>query len=54
MDNWVSPAGQHFIHLVIDDKTLAEKSMQFLSEEIKKYYSMPFENYMQEKPTGLD
>ena len=54
MDNWVSPAGQYFIHLVMDDKTLAEISRQYLNEEIKKYYSMPFEDYMQEKPAGLE
>lgn len=54
LDSWVSPAGQHFIHLVMDNKTLAEKGKEFLHDEIKKYHSVDFENYMQEKPVSLD
>ena len=54
VDSWVSPAGQHFIHLVMDNKTLAEKGKEYLQEEIKKYYSSDFENYMQEKPVSLE
>lgn len=54
VDTWVTPAGQHFIHLVMDNKTLPEKSKEYLSEEIKKYYSTDFENYMQEKPVSLE
>ena len=54
VDSWVSPAGQHFIHLVMDNKTLAEKGKEFLLDEIKKYYSSNFENYMQEKPVSLE
>ena len=53
-DIWVTPAGQYFIHLVIDDKTLSEKGKEYLNKEIKKYYSTDFENYMQEKPVSLD
>lgn len=53
-DIWVTPAGQYFIHLVMDDKTLSEKGKEYLNKEIKKYYSIDFENYMQEKPVGLD
>lgn len=54
VDTWVSPAGQHFIHLVMDNKTLPEKSKEYLNEEIKKYYSSDYENYMQEKPVSLE
>lgn len=54
VDTWVTPAGQHFIHLVMDNKTLAEKGKEYLQEELKKYYSSDFENYMQEKPVSLE
>ncbi len=54
VDSWVSPAGQHFIHLVMDNKTLAEKGKEYLQEELKKYYASDFENYMQEKPVSLE
>lgn len=54
VDTWVTPAGQHFIHLVMDNKTLPEKGKEYLQEEIKKYYSSDFENYMQEKPVILE
>ncbi len=53
-DIWVTPAGQYFIHLVMDNKTLSEKGKEYLNEEIKKYYSTDFENYMQEKPVSLE
>lgn len=53
-DTWVTPAGQHFIYLVMDNKTLLEKGKEYLNKEIKKYYSTDFENYMQEKPVSLD
>ena len=54
VDTWVTPAGQHFIHLVMDNKTLAEKGKEYLQEELKKYYASDFENYMQEKPVSLE
>lgn len=54
VDTWVSPAGQHFIHLVMDDKTLKEKSLYYLDEEIKKYYSLSGDKYIQEKAVGLE
>ncbi len=54
VDTWVSPAGNHFIYLVMDDKTLQEKSIYYLNEEIKKYYSTSFEDYMKEKPVRLE
>lgn len=53
-DTWVTPAGQHFIYLVMDNKTLLEKGKEYLNKEIKKYYSTDFENYMQEKPVSLE
>lgn len=53
-DTWVTPAGQHFIHLVMDNKTLLKKGKEYLNKEIKKYYSTDFENYMQEKPVSLE
>lgn len=53
-DSWISPAGQYFIHLVMDDKTLYEKSKNYLNEEIKKYYSLSHESYMQEKSVSLE
>lgn len=53
-DIWVTPAGQYFIYLVMDNKTLSEKGKEYLNEEIKKYYSTNFENYMQEKPVSLE
>lgn len=53
-DIWVTPAGQYFIHLVMDNKTLSEKGKEYLNEEIKKYYSTDFENYMQTKPVSLE
>ena len=54
VDTWLSPAGQHFIHLVMDNKTLHEKGTEYLNKEIIKYYSADFENYMQEKPVSLE
>lgn len=54
VDIWKSPAGQYFIHLLMDDTTLIEKGNKYINEEIKKYYSMPFENYIQEKPINLE
>lgn len=54
VDTWVTPAGQHFIHLVMDNKTLPEKGKEYLQEEIKKYFATDFENYMQEKPVSLE
>lgn len=53
-DIWVTPAGQYFIYLVMDNKTLSEKGKEYLNEEIKKYYSTNFENYMQTKPVSLE
>ena len=38
----------------MDNKTLSEKGKEYLNEEIKKYYSTDFENYMQEKPVSLE
>lgn len=53
VDTWVSPAGQNFIHLVMDDSSLSSKSKEYLAQELKKYYAIKDKAYMAEKPESF-
>ena len=53
VDTWVSPAGQNFIHLVMDDSSLSSKSKEYLEQELKKYYTVKDKAYMAEKPESF-
>lgn len=53
VDTWVSPAGQNYIHLIMNDETLNQQSKLYLSEELKKYYSTDEKAYMAEKPEAF-
>lgn len=53
-DTWVSPAGQNFIHIVLDNRTLYETAEKKLELEIIKYNKLGREKYMQEKANTFE
>lgn len=53
-DTWVSPAGQNFIHLVLDNRTLLDTAEKKLELEIMKYNKLGREKYMQEKANSFE
>lgn len=53
VDNWVSPAGQNYIHLIMNDENLKQQTKTYLNEELKKFNSLGAEKYMAEKPEAF-
>lgn len=53
VDNWVSPAGQNYIHLIMNDENLKQQAKTYLNEEIKRFNSLGAEKYMAEKPVSF-
>ena len=53
VDSWVSPVGQNYIHLIMNDESLKSQAKIYLAEELKKFYSMDEKAYMAEKPEAF-
>lgn len=53
VDSWVSPVGQNYIHLIMNDESLKSQAKIYLAEELKKFHSMDEKAYMAEKPEAF-
>lgn len=53
VDSWVSPVGQNYIHLIMNDESLKSQTKIYLAEELKKFHSMDEKTYMAEKPEAF-